>query len=63
MSTEEEKVSLKKIQDRFVVTIPELPDEIETDAYSKLLILLTEADLIFQQWTRHKKQTMDNAVN
>jgi ATP-dependent RNA helicase UAP56/SUB2 len=33
VSTEEEKVSLKKIQDRFVVTIPELPDEIETDAY------------------------------
>lgn len=33
VATEEEKTTLKKIQDRFVVSIPELPDEIDTDQY------------------------------
>jgi ATP-dependent RNA helicase UAP56/SUB2 len=40
LSTEKDEEEMKKVQERFAVKVPELPDHIETSAYSKSFLLL-----------------------
>ena len=47
VSTADDEEQLKKVQERFAVQIPELPDQIDTTSYSKFFILFLLSILLF----------------
>ena len=44
ISRPEDEEQLQKVQERFAVQIPELPDQIDMNSYSKIVIALSKDD-------------------